>query len=686
MNQTHFATVMILFLATLPAAGADLPLLVGGHAHGATNIQALSDLGLGNFVWIPKLKYGMGNTPWDLDPSGPNGIYADVEACLRNGLYFAISQRRGLGTIWRPGGFEYGGDCWGGDLHSPSVIAEIALRAGGRFVGLHAEELDCDFLQNAIRPGYRSRVAHLYDFTDRAGGRLYFEEELARIGRLYHGYGPGVQYWPNLAVSLHHSGFRAGADLVFAEFLESLPTTELQLAYLRGGSRQFGKDWGMWVSPWHGGTVPCEDKGLWPAGPAVIGGGHPASAFRRCLYLAYVSGARVLTLQETEPLFSRAEPGNPQAGYTLAAWGKELKEFWEYVRHHSERVEPIVPFALLVDRDNGWAPGNLHGGWIERETVWGKLLPDRSDAMLSSYLDLLIPGYGRKTPDWWAKNEMYPGYFAATPYGAFDIVASDIGVEQLAVYPAVVLMGDMQMTGALLNVLRAYVEQGGNLYVNVHQMRLHEDFVQDTALLGATIGGSLIESDWAGGTIIGRRIFSSQRVRVRYRIAGLSRDAYDEPPYALQDVQTETAEVLADDGNGNPVLLRNRYGKGYAWLSTPEYMLEGWGDRYRPLNFFADLLHGLLRSGPVAVTQLGDERAADDISWIAARRGPQEVLVLLVNHGRNEREADVHWRASVRHASIQAGGGRLVNVQEVDSGAVFRVTVPPEDVALLGIH
>jgi len=117
-------------LVSATGSAAERPLLVGGHAHGSENIQALADLGLGNFVWIPKFNQGMGNTPWDSTPEAPHGIYADVDACVANGLYFAVSQRRGLGEIWRPGGGHYGGDCWGGDIYDAETIRGIQQRGG----------------------------------------------------------------------------------------------------------------------------------------------------------------------------------------------------------------------------------------------------------------------------------------------------------------------------------------------------------------------------------------------------------------------------------------------------------------------------------------------------------------------------------------------------------------------------
>ena len=65
-----FHTAVVLEIAAIAAiipgtADGTVPLRVGGHAHGAENIRALADLGIGNFVWIPALGYTMGNTPWD---------------------------------------------------------------------------------------------------------------------------------------------------------------------------------------------------------------------------------------------------------------------------------------------------------------------------------------------------------------------------------------------------------------------------------------------------------------------------------------------------------------------------------------------------------------------------------------------------------------------------------------------
>ena len=653
------AILPILALAAVAAAAHaapkhPFPLLVGGHAHGAANIRALADLGMGNFVWIPKAGYGMGNTPWDAEYD----ILADVDACVASRFSFMVSQRRGLGPEFKPGGPEYGGDTTP-EIHPPSVIREMARRGGPLFVGLHAEELDADFLQNGLRAGSRSRTPQLYDFTDRAGGRRAFEGELRRIAGLAHA--AGARFLPNLCVSLHQSGFRAGGDLVMAELLEALPSTELQLAYLRGAWAQFGKPWGVWVSPWHKGLVPVEDKRLWPGPNTAVGGGHDATRLRRCLYLSWVSGARVLTMQETEPLFS----GGPGA-YRPAAWGRELKAFWDVARRHPEPMEPLSALALLVDRDSGWAPGHLHGDWIERQTVWGKLQPERGDAMLAGMLDALLPGYERKTGWWKEGGSEYPGSFAPTPAGPFDIVASDASAATLARYPVVALAGDVAMMPRLLASLMAYVRGGGALWINGNQMRLREAFVQRPDFLGALIGQSHARSEWSRSNLLMRRTVSADRLALKQPIAGVAWKEWRGPWFVVQDVQPQGAEVVAVTGTGEPALLRHRYGKGEVWLSAPDFMLEGSGAPAAMLGCWGDLLRAqAVERAQVRVTAPGGGSAPVDVSWVAARQG-SDVVVLLVNHGKAPVEAEVTVRGeTTRRATVAAEDVAVVRLQRV---------------------
>lgn len=630
----------------LPRDAADWPLLVGGHAHGAENIRTLAELGVGNFVWIPAPGYVMGNTPWDAE----HDIFADVAACIEAGLHFMPSQRRGLGDTVRPGGFTYGGH-GSGEMRPIEELAAVRERGGALFVGVHGEEMDIDLIQESVRPSFLMRVPELWQYSDRTGGRLSFEGELRRLTERYHAL--GVPFLPNLCVTHQHCGYRAGADMALGELFEHLPTTELQLAYLRGASRQFGRPFGVWISPWFWGQAPTEDKSLWPAHQAQPGGGHTLDRFRRALYLSFISGARLITMQETEPLFSRSADG----GYELAAWGRELRAFWEYARDRDAPMDPITPLAVLIDVDNGWEPAHLCQDWNPHESVWGKLPIDRrADGMLRAYLDLLLPGFMRTPESVRAREDIYPGYFAATPAGPFDVLTSDADASTLAAYPALVLLGHVEMTQELMERLRAYVAQGGALVLNACDMRCREAVVQDEALLGARIGSYTSASD---------------AIRVTEPLPGIDQRTYDEPWFAAVEVTVTTGETVAETDEGRPALVRNRFGEGVAYLMTPEYMMDGWGEQDNRLAFCEDFVRSLTAAASPRV------EGGRDISWTAALQG-ETIYVALANHGDASQTADLHLPVDVA-AALDFGEGAVDHAGE----GLFRVTVGPRDVVVV---
>jgi hypothetical protein len=132
-----------------------------------------------------------------------------------------------------------------------------------------------------------------------------------------------------------------------------------------------------------------------------------------------------------------------------------------------------------------------------------------------------------------------------TAYGCATVTGS----------PTVVAVSEINMTAGLMKTLRAYVQGGGILHLNAYQMRLREDFVQAPDLVGATIGLARIESGWAGGTITGRRIYTSNRIHPRVVMPGVKNAPYQEPWYVMQDVQPSPgAEILAAsaDKDGQP--------------------------------------------------------------------------------------------------------------------------------------
>jgi hypothetical protein len=323
----------------------------------------------------------------------------------------------------------------------------------------------------------------------------------------------------------------------------------------------------------------------------------------------------------------------------------------------------------MIDVDNGWAPAHLWINWYESDLVWGKLPADRADAMLAAFLDVLLLGF-RRTPESVRDGEdFYPGYFAATPHGPFDLVASDISARKLSEYPCVLLLGEVRMHAQLLAALKEYVGNGGTLIINALHMRNRAAPVQDEKLLGCTID--------MGGKY--SRIYASSKIVASTDIPGLEKREFGEPWFCSIDVKPTSAKVLAADHEGHPVLLQNAYGKGLVYLTTPEYMSEGYREQEKRLGFFATVLPVLIPPGPIQVAGEGN------ISWVAARQGTNSVIVVLANHSKAERNAEIIWRGAFRRGEVEIGDTSLSEPTDDGTAVRHRLIVPPEDIVLVRI-
>lgn len=644
----------------------DYPLLVGGHAHGADNIQILHNLEMGNFVWVPKYGYGMGNTPWNEE----NGFQQDVDAAVKNDMYFMVSHRRGLGDAFKAGGYNAGGNTDSVNPTDKSVQDYIRTKGGKYFIGYHGEELDADFIQSSIRPAFADRTPYLYDFETASQARIIYENELARLNQEANQM--GGRFISNQTVTHHLNAFRAGNDIVIAELLEHLPNTELQLSYLRGGSQQFNADWGVWVSPWYDG-VPVADKGLFPNETAQPGTGHKASSFRKAMYMAYVSGARIITMQETEPLFARDIRGN----YKDVLWGTELKNFWNYAKDHQERMTPIVPVAMMIDRDNGWEPGNLWGNWSYQDTRWGKLPVTLGDIMLSNLYNVFLPGFKHTAESVSVNKDLYPGFFASSPAGSFDVVATDCSYSQLKKYPLVVLSGDITMNQVALDNLKEYVKNGGKLVINAYQAMNKSQFINDEEFFGFKM------RDYSDNWLRGERVSQTALINLEKDMPYMSKKSYSDDFSFSVLGQVTTGEVIASDAKKQPVVIKNQFGRGEVYLTLTEYMSSG-GKEPQILSFYQDFLKSLVLSNSTVKVAPADQTPLKDFSYLSSYQGKDSMVIAVTNHSAQDGFVTVNVQGDYNQVSVDVGPKDL-DVKSNDGYTAITVKVNAEDITLIRI-
>ncbi len=664
----------------------DYPLLVGGMAHGKEFIGAFADLKMGNFVWIPKQGYSLGNTDWK------NEDYAtDAEYAVSRGMYYMASHARGLGDAFKKGGFTAGGDTHAVTPRDPEIIDRVVSAGadgGGRnrFVGWHAEELDADLVQNA-RLAFGARLPKIYDFTDELGGRISYENELIRLQKIANDM--KGNFISNQLVTHHLNAFRANNDVVIAELMEHGVNTELQLAYLRGGRNMFGNSWGVWISPWYFGEVPAADTGLFANEYASLTGGHKTASYRHAVYESYVSGAQIITNQETEPLIAR---DLITGEYKDVLWGTELKNFWEYVeKYQNSKVESANKTAVMIDRDNGWEVARLWQNWYTQDTNWGKLAQTTGNNMLAQYLNVLLPGYGRTVQQVQNRTDLYPGYFASTPLGSFDMVASDASAESLEKYDNVVMLGEIKMNDTLNGNLKKFVRGGGNLVMTAYQSMANGTFYEDPEFYGYTFQDfkGMNYSDRLTYSTTIRKLISSQDTSLNY-----VQDTYtSEQFWALLGV-VGTADVLAVESSKNqPVLVANEYGRGKVYLGLTEWMMDEKGNM---MDFYADTIRSvILNSSPDVYAHASAVDGTGDFSYQVSYRmnadGTRQMLVLLSHYGTKDGYATIDFNEFLDidkdKIVLEISGGEGYNQLEIKESNGLNVTLKlkAEDLALLSI-
>ena len=653
----------------------DYPLLVGGHAHGAENIRILKDLGLGNFVWIPKYGYALGNTPWDAE----NGYAQDIDAALESDFYYMVSHKRGLGDEFKKGGSLSGGDTATIYPNTEEDIAKV-VSGGDKFIGWQAEELDADFLQTGLRPAFADRVPEVYNFDTPAQARINYETELQRLQK--QAYDMGGNFISNQLVTHQLNAFRAGNDIVMSELLEHGVNTELQLAYMRGGKQQFGNDWGVWISPWYYGTIPTADKALWTNDIAQIGGGHKPSSYKRALYESYVSGARVLTNQETEPLFARDELND---GYKTVLWGTELKNFWNYAKNNQETMKPASSFAIMVDRDNGWEPAHLWQDMNIRDSRWAQLPITDGDRMLSEYLNAFLPGYKRTSEAVQQRKDLYPGYFASTPVGNFDIVATDCDPSRLAQYDTVILLGDISMNDILMNTLQTYVNGGGELVINAYQSMQDHQFYEAPDFYGYSFSRY-------DGWLASDRVNGAGSIRMNTTMAYMPEEVYSANWFFTVNGVVDGAEIVAYTENGvqkDPAVVKNQFGRGTVYLTLTENMMTGLTEVPEPMSFYMDFLRAVVLDNNSYVKSMpaaSDAGGTDDYSWMASYQG-DDLVVLLSNHGASDGSVTVTLDDEIakENISVDVGAYTDFETQNIDGKTVITLRLKTEDITLLRV-
>lgn len=232
-----------------------------------------------------------------------------------------------------------------------------------------------------------------------------------------------------------------------------------QMMFCRGAARQYGLPWYWYVASFY---LGYNSDGKWSGQGNQCADtpdrGLSRSAVRRVSYLTWLTGASCYQREGMEHALYK--PGT----HELSDEGRIYDEFWNFTQTHRRGV-PYQPVALLVPFNRGYTRAGGRAYKKFRYTHADKML----DAVMSTILE-------------WPKNarrgDAQKGVervMANSKYGdLFDVLVPNASRREffrrsVGDYPVAVLIGDYGEDAEMAADLRAYVEKGGKLVLNVAQ-------------------------------------------------------------------------------------------------------------------------------------------------------------------------------------------------------------------------
>ena len=501
-----------------------------------------------------------------------------AECCRRLGLYFQVASS-----------------------FNPRWAKEQADILGPLFKGYYWSEFD-GFLF-----GYHVLPQHLPPNVgeEQRTMRTAYEGYIAYMKNLIAWVGEADPDMPNLALisASGISGYacEAGMSSTLCQLNKSHNT--LLVADARGAARAYRRP--FW------GTYQAE------GGHVVPEGRHHMRMWRMALQLAYVGGAS--QVNDEENLYRTQHCRVYSRGDKIPRTRQQiLKQFFRYASSHPRPGTLKVRQACLLGRYacdvvDGLSRSDPFGQQNAPAVVWrtfGAWGPEwrpMTPEYGLRYLDVFLPGV------WLTNLEQTPDivrrWYSGSPLGEIELAPVDAPADILAQYKLLFLLGWNTMDEAQYGNLRAYVEQGGRLFMSVAHATRNESrkfLIENLEPLNLLRDGDFRD---LFGVVVKGRGPRLNRIKGEPSVAGNPVGDFFQvptpaspPPVSpqhsvvdLAEIELMGAEVLATDAeSGAPVLVRYRVGKGEAYLlCTHEYPGNS-----RLVPFMKPLLRTLARTIP----------------------------------------------------------------------------------------
>lgn len=378
-------------------------------------------------------------------------------------------------------------------------------------------------------------------------------------------------------------------EMCIASLCDIYPT----IAMTRGFSHQHGKTWGLDFSHWtRSGPTMYDDHGKRIAG-------WSESYLERNLYIAYLSGANVLRIEEVA---ARQESSShaPWKNFSvmldknrkakLTPTGKVLKKFSDFTSMTlTDRGKPYIPVAFMSDKHSGWNPKSSYN---KHNTVWaGQFSYNRGDYMRDHFMNLIYEGHHKSggvegapyairrdyDDQRWEFAEMNKakelareiignGFdtrpfepLSSAVYGdSFDFITTEADSGTTDRYKLIIPLGEIDFSEKTRDVTAKFVKNGGTVLLNAK-----EAAQWPSEFTGVEISGRTAESCVSKCLVCGM----SYDKYFSYETGGNNSEVW----YEYSEMKPLTAEVRAVNDKSAPLITANSYGKGKVYVMAPLY-------------------------------------------------------------------------------------------------------------------
>ncbi|MBI4242722.1 MAG: hypothetical protein HY606_01415, partial [Planctomycetes bacterium] len=281
--------------------------------------------------------------------------------------------------------------------------------------------------------------------------------------------------------------------------------------------------------------------------------------------------------------------------------------------------------------------------------------------------------YGKEDMDYVYLSLFYPDFsdnaaltkmlWTGTPYGAVDIIYPGMKLEDMERYNSIIFFGYNRMDSVradFINDLMKYVRDGGVVLLSIDQLKgvkdelnldNSENFIGTKAFPDKMEIKDYIEVTEETPFRIDKKRYSIAPIREFYR-------GEKENPWVYKVTPVE-AKVIARDSRGIPILLYNKYGKGYIIFFTSPTLSMISGEKGKPFErskFVEDIIDKVCRYKDIPV-EISPKN--DNVEFLLSRKGDKEATIFIMNHGPDRWQGDII--INVKEAGLSEGIGKNIS-------------------------